>query len=277
MEITLIGSGRASWFFGSLWIATGGTVRAIVSRAAPSPPFEAFGAPHMPLRADSMLESELVFFGLPDQAIAQTFRDLERDIPAEATLFHASGALPSAVFTRQSRFSLHPLRSLPPVGVPPDPDPDGLFAWEGTDDTLVLAEKFATAAGGSLQQLAPELRALYHAAAVFGSNYVALLLDQARALMNASGIENPDSALASLARSAIDNWEGATGEERFTGPIRRGDVDLVARHLHALEEHPAEAKVYRALALGLIEAISRTREAPSLHRLRALVESFERS
>jgi predicted short-subunit dehydrogenase-like oxidoreductase (DUF2520 family) len=86
---------------------------------------------------------------------------------------------------------------------------------------------------------------LYHAAAVFGSNYVAALLDIAEELI---GIENAREDLAALADSAIRNWAAHADSRRFTGPAARGDQEVLQRHLAALADQPQLAEIYRLLA-----------------------------
>jgi predicted short-subunit dehydrogenase-like oxidoreductase (DUF2520 family) len=118
-----------------------------------------------------------------------------------------------------------------------------LLVFEGAHREV--AEKIADAAGARLAEIAPQQKVLYHAAAVFGSNYVAALLDIAEELI---GIENAREDLAALADSAIRNWRANTDSRRFTGPAVRGDREVLLRHLAALADRPQVAEIYRLLA-----------------------------
>jgi predicted short-subunit dehydrogenase-like oxidoreductase (DUF2520 family) len=108
-----------------------------------------------------------------------------------------------------------------------------------------VAKKMATAAGARWAEIAPQQKVLYHAAAVFGSNYVAALLDIAEQLI---GIEHARHDLAALAESAVENWRKHPDARRFTGPAVRGDRDVLARHIAALGNDPQVAELYRLLA-----------------------------
>jgi predicted short-subunit dehydrogenase-like oxidoreductase (DUF2520 family) len=87
-------------------------------------------------------------------------------------------------------------------------------------------------------------RAQYHAAATIASNHLVALLGQAVRVAHAAGV--PPQALLPLVRASVDNVEALGAAAALTGPVARGDVDTVARHLDAL---PAgERHAYRALA-----------------------------
>src|SRR4029453_5713064 len=96
-------------------------------------------------------------------------------------IFHASGALLSL----RDGFSLHPLKALPPVGAPSDLE-GTLLVFEG--EHRRTAKLMAAALGARFCEVAPEQKALYHAAAVFGSNYGAAMLDIAERTMARAAI-----------------------------------------------------------------------------------------
>src|SRR5258705_363556 len=133
-------------------------------------------------------------------------------------------------------FSLHPLKSLPPVGTLSDLA-GALLVFEG--EHREIGERIAHAAGARFATIRAEDKLRYHAGAVFGANYVAALLDIAEELV---GIEGARDDLANLAVSAIDNWRSQTGPARFTGPAARGDVEVIERHLAALADRPELAE-----------------------------------
>ena len=87
--------------------------------------------------------------------------------------------------------------------------------------------------------LGDSARTLYHAGAVFASNYVVTLQRAASLLFESAGA--PPEALEPLMRRTIEN-----GFE-LTGPIARGDLETVERHLAALQG-TGHADLYTALA-----------------------------
>lgn len=237
MRLGLIGGGRAAWAFGSTWRRIGWPLAGVVLRShgpvaqlAPKRTIEELSA-----------DSELLLVAVSDRAI----EEVAASIPAtRAIIFHPSGILTSV----RGGFSLHPLKALPPAGEPSDLK-DSLLVFEGAHRDV--AKKIAGAAGARFAEIAPQQKALYHAAAVFGSNYVAALLDVAEELI---GIEHARGDLAALAESAIENWRSHTDARRFTGPAARGDRETIDRHLAALQRDPQLAEVYRLLAERILAA-----------------------
>ena len=178
-----------------------------------------------------------------DRGQRSDHRQVAASIPkTSAVIFHPSG-IATAV---RGGFSLHPLKSLLPVGEPSDLR-GALLVFEGSHREI--AQEIAAAAGARFAEIAPEQKVVYHAAAVFGSNYVAALLDIAEELI---GIENARDDLAALADSAIRNWRAHTDGRRFTGPASRGDQEVLERHLAALADHPQLAEIYRLLAARIL-------------------------
>jgi hypothetical protein len=83
-------------------------------------------------------------------------------------------------------------------------------------------------------------RALYHAAAVFASNYVDVLLGTAVKLLQQTGWSEREATagLLRLTEGMLETVRKRGPVRALTGPIRRGDVNTVERHLAALSELP---------------------------------------
>lgn len=278
MKLTIIGSGRAAWAFASIWSAGGWPVDAVVTRGQPPRTFsEILGIGRRPLAPESFRESEVVLFAIADGAIPELYRTVGSAIPDGAIVFHASGSLSSELFDHAARFSLHPLRSLAPPGTSPLDFSGTLFTWEGAAATRGMAERIAEAAGGEFRAIETASKVLYHAAAVFGANFVAATLQEAADLMETAGVPAAERALENLAISAVRNWVGNVGSARFTGPIARGEIEVVRRHLDALGDHPAHDASYRALARILIGTLDSQEDGPDLSDLRSLLERGRQS
>jgi len=96
----------------------------------------------------------------------------------------------------------------------------------------------------------PPQGALYHAAGVIASNYVVTLAWLARRLFQRAGIpaDGALEALLPLTTRAVENLREVGIPQALTGPLVRGDLATIARHLSALEREAPEAlPVYRAL------------------------------
>src|SRR5690606_37548741 len=115
------------------------------------------------------------------------------------------------------------------------------------DDTLVLLESMAQRIG--LRTIRPKGdRARYHAAACLVGNYPQVLMAAAIRLLDGCGVAETDArdALGALLGGAADNAAGMPPEDALTGPVSRGDVEVVCRHLAAMKDEPTVEMLYRS-------------------------------
>ena len=114
--------------------------------------------------------------------------------------------------------------------------------------------RLARALGARPTHVGDRERALYHAAAVFASNYVVALLREAVSLLQAAGWSRAEATagLLALAEGTLASVSKRGVVAALTGPVRRGDVRTVERHLVGLSGLP-EAVPYRMLGLIALE------------------------
>jgi predicted short-subunit dehydrogenase-like oxidoreductase (DUF2520 family) len=174
-------------------------------------------------------EPDLVLLCVPDAAIA----DIAASIEPGPWLAHVIGATPlAALAPHERRFSVHPLQTFTRSR--------GAEQLDGAWAAVTAETEAARAAGFELAELlglrpfelADSARTLYHAGAVFASNYVVTLQRAASLLFESAGA--PPEALEPLMRRTIEN-----GFE-LTGPIARGDWSTVHAHRAAIRQHREE-------------------------------------
>ena len=98
-------------------------------------------------------------------------------------------------------------------------------------------------------------KVLYHAAAVFACNYLVTLVKLATDLWQTFGISQAQAtkALMPLLRGTLSNIENVGLPNCLTGPIARGDLGTITRHLKALEEaNPSLLEIYKELGLQTV-------------------------
>jgi predicted short-subunit dehydrogenase-like oxidoreductase (DUF2520 family) len=189
------------------------------------------------LLADSP-SAELVILCVPDAAIAE----VARSVPRGPWLAHVSGATPlAALDPHPSRFSVHPLQTLTRSRGAEQLDGAWGAVTAASPDALARAHWLAGQLGLRAFEIADHARVLYHAGAVFASNYLVTLYRAAARAFAAAGA--PAEALVPLMRRTIDN------HFELTGPISRGDLHVIEAHLDALRQHAPDLEpLYRALA-----------------------------
>jgi len=182
--------------------------------------------------------AELVLLCVPDSAIGE----VAASVAPGPWVAHVSGATPLAALSPHARrFSVHPLQTFTRAR--------GAEQLDGAWAAVTAETEAARATGRALAELlglrpfdlADSARTLYHAGAVFASNYVVTLQRAASLLFESAGF--PPEALEPLMRRTIEN-----GFE-LTGPIARGDWETVAAHRAAIrEQHPELDHLYETLA-----------------------------
>jgi predicted short-subunit dehydrogenase-like oxidoreductase (DUF2520 family) len=181
---------------------------------------------------------ELVLLCVPDGAIGEVAAALEPG----PWVAHVSGATPLATLAPHvRRFSVHPLQTFTRSRGAEQLDGAWAAVTAESPDALAVARELAETLGLRPFELADAARTLYHAGAVFASNYLVTIQRAASLLFEAAGA--PPEALEPLMRRTIEN-----GFE-LTGPIARGDWTTVDAHKSAIHaERPELDHLYETLA-----------------------------
>jgi len=195
----------------------------------------------------------IVFLAVPDQAVEGVAVQLARlNPPRRVSFVHVSGALGldalDALRPGHDVGSFHPLQSFPGPR-PPEAFRGITVAIDARSAVLKRRlSALARAIGATPKQVGDADRVLYHAAAVFASNYLDVMVAEAVRLLKEIGWTESESvaALLPLIEGSVANIRRHGPVAALTGPIRRGDVETVTRHLRALEEVEA-ADEYRML------------------------------
>jgi predicted short-subunit dehydrogenase-like oxidoreductase (DUF2520 family) len=179
--------------------------------------------------------ADVVLLCVPDTAIADVSRCLT---PGHAWVGHVSGATPlTALAPHERRFSVHPLQTFDRSGEPSQLDGAWAAVSGETAEALGVARELAELLGLRPFELAEEDRTLYHAGAVFASNYLVTLQRAAVRL----GV--PAEGLVPLMTRTIENGF------QLTGPIARGDWATVDAHKDAIRAAEPELEpLYETLA-----------------------------
>ena len=213
---------------------------------------------------DAAREASVVLVAVRDGQLDDALRELlAARLRRETVLLHASGASDPAALTEvraagHAAGTFHPLLPLAdPVAAP------RLFrgAWVGIDGDAgarAAARRLAERLGAHALEIPPGEKPRYHAAAVFASNFPTVLAALAVRLLGDAGVDREQawSATRALLAAASANLDGRTPAAALTGPIARGDVDTVGRHLTALQQEPEALDAYVALSRVALDLAS---------------------
>lgn len=207
-----------------------------------------------------LLPADITFITTPDDQIELCCQELSKSskFKKESTVVHCSGSLSSEILRTAKEkgcfvASVHPMRSF----AKPDisfKQYDGTYcAIEGDDEAVKVLEELFTKIGSVVYAINKEKKSAYHAAGVFASNYLVTLCQNALLCLGDAGVENEMSMkiIASLMQSTLNNLETTLSPEKsLTGPIKRGDINTITKHLNALPE--PLSNLYKTLGLATL-------------------------
>lgn len=269
--LNLVGAGHVGRALGRLFARQGGfTVQDVLTRsqAGAREAVDFIGAGHACATLAQMRPATVWMLAVGDDAIAPACAALaQAGQLAGAIVFHCSGAkasgeLQAARAAGALVASVHPVRSFAdPQAVAADFA--GTFCGiEGDEGALALLEPAFTAIGARLVRIDPAAKTVYHAAAVFASNYLVTVVDAALRAYEAAGVpaEVARELARPLASEALANVFRLGPEAALSGPVARGDFATVARQQEAVTRwDAATGRLYQALVPPTAELARRKR------------------
>jgi len=240
-------------------------------------------------RAKTPLAVDVILIATPDSQIAAASREIADSLSPSQTVVHFSGALtsqtiqnPKSKIQNPGVLALHPVMTFPKCGirVSTTKSPrhqgarkeridgnrwesvDGVttecgipkgtyFSLEGNRKGLDVGKRLVRDLGGRAFVVRAEDKPLFHAACVFVSNFLDALVDAGIELCKEVGIERAMAyrVLEPLIQQTLKNIAKQDTAQALSGPIERGDVDTVRKHLAAItRRRPELVQLYEALA-----------------------------
>ena len=182
---------------------------------------------------------------------------------ATPTILHVSGSsTPEALTALRARGhaagTFHPLV---PIAEPSHAADRLRGAWIGLDGDAAAVEvgrRLADHLGASTLVIPAGEKARYHAAAVFASNFPAVLAALAGELMRSTGVSTADArgAVTALLRASVANLHDGEPAHVLTGPIARGDAATIRAHLAALASDDRASAIYRLLSAAAVDLLA---------------------
>ena len=208
--------------------------------------------------------SEVVLFAVPDDALPGLVTGL-----AEAGHFqtghlvvhtsgrHGIGVLDPVRAAGAIPLAIHPAMSFTGLSLDLARLQDCMFGVTADAVVLPVAQALVVEMGGEPAVIREQDRGTYHAALSHASNHLVTLTAQYAQLLASIGVEQTDRMLAPLMSASLENALG-NGDAALTGPVARGDVGTVRRHLEVLDALEGESgdrrlpadvgQAYRAMA-----------------------------
>jgi predicted short-subunit dehydrogenase-like oxidoreductase (DUF2520 family) len=221
------------------------------------------------------LLADLVWFCVPDAEIVRAASSLAGKLEWKGKIaLHSSGALSSDElgFLRRrgaSVASVHPMMTFVRGS---RPSLDGVaFALEGDRVAVRVARRVVEDLGGHSYTIRKKDKAAYHAWGTFASPLLTALLATAEQVGALAGVNRRQvkRRMIPILQQTLANYAALDAAGAFSGPIVRGDVDTVKRHLRVLRKVPIAGEVYLSLATAALAYLPGKNKRAVMRELRS--------
>jgi len=263
-SFSIVGAGRLGTVLGAALVRRGWTAAAIVdkdARAARESRLIIGRGKAVPRLGGTSRPGDVVIIAVPDDAVGRVAAGLARCgvTWAGRIVFHTSGLLAARVLAplrKQGALvaSVHPVQAFPRKDAPPSIFRGITWGIEGDPAAVAAAEEMVRGLRGNVLLLSEKDKPLYHAACSLASNAMIALEWTASGMLGAAGIGEKAAAgmLSPLVQGTLQNVNNLGLEKALTGPILRGDVVTVRKHLEALRDDPHARGVYLAMGKQIL-------------------------
>jgi predicted short-subunit dehydrogenase-like oxidoreductase (DUF2520 family) len=277
--ITLIGAGNLAHALGPALKAAGYRIDSVVARAtAESRQRAKILAKELKTKWAGLDEvepaSDIIWLLHTDDALADTARILAHKRGWRGKLaLHSSGALSSDVLMPLQRAgahtaSLHPMMTFVPGTVPDISKVP--FAVEGDRRAVAVAKEIVSKLRAEIFPIRKSRKVLYHALGSFSSPMLVATLVTAERVGKAAGLTQVQTRkiMTAILQQTLKNYLERGPAAAFSGPIKRGDLETVRRHLRELKRVPEAREVYSALVRSALQDLPSTRKKELLALLK---------
>lgn len=207
----------------------------------------------------SATKADLIWICVPDSQIAEIARmSTPKLVWKERTVFHSSGALTSDELDPLRRMgaqvaSVHPLMTFVRGS---QPSLAGVsFAIEGDHNAVRLARRVVRDLGGHSYPILKKNKPAYHAWGTFTSPLFTALLATSEKVAASAGVQRKAARqrMIPILQQTLANYAAFGASRAFSGPIIRGDVVTIRRHLKVLGKMSVAREVYSALAQAALQ------------------------
>ena len=267
MKVGFIGAGRVGKAMGQYFFKKGLLIQGYMSKTQDSAK-KAACLTKSKLYTDMAtlaVESDVIAIAVPDDSIKEIANSLcSADVEWKGkTVLHFSGVQASNILDKlylkgASICSLHPMFTFCDYQKNEDTDTfeNIFFTAEGKGEGKNSLIEIIKSWGNRVIDIETDNKVLYHCAGCVGSNYLVTLIDVAIQMLKEAGFEEEQAmdCIEPLIRKTVDNIFAQGTKKALTGPISRGDVGTVEKHIEKLKEFNNNwINIYKIMGLQTLE------------------------
>lgn len=272
LRLNVLGCGRVGTTLAALWQRAGlCKVQQFYSRSVPSAERAAqfVGEGTVVAQLSALQAADVWMLSVPDsqiEAVAQALAALPVPVLSQVlpqtrahppVVFHCSGFLSSnSLSTLRSQgwrvASAHPVFNFADPAQCVDQFAGTPCGLEGDAEATALLHALLTGLGGTCFAVDAQAKPLYHAAAVFSSNFMAVLQAIAQEAWLKAGV--PEALIPEIHRAllqgSVQNLLAMGPAKAITGPAARGDTAVVTAQAQRVSQwHPEAGELYHMMSV----------------------------
>ncbi len=253
-SISFIGSGNLAWHLAPALDNIGYVVKEVYSpnaRHAKELTGRLYQAEVKASLDFSTSASQIFIIAVADDAIKSVAQDIV--LPDDAILLHTSGSQPLSIlgyaatphigvfyplqtFTKTKKVDF---RSIP------------IFVESETPETESLCLKMAGKISSAVHKISSQERKALHVAAVFASNFANHMLTVSKDLLEKNNLDF--DLLKPLISETLNKSLAIGPDNAQTGPAKRGDFEILDKHVEFLQHDESLAAVYKLISQHIID------------------------
>ncbi|WP_317311673.1 DUF2520 domain-containing protein [Clostridium thermobutyricum] len=203
-------------------------------------------------------ESDILFITTTDSEIESVWENLKKLSIKNKIICHCSGALSSEIFKGRENYnvfgySVHPLFPIKDKYESYKSLKEAVFTVEGDETYINIIISMFSSIGNKVKEIDKNDKVKYHKSAVLVSNLVLALISIGVEELESCGFYSDEAldSLYPLIKNNIKNIKEKGLYEALTGPVERGDLETVKKHLEASTGENKE--IYKLLSKKLLE------------------------
>jgi|UniRef100_A0A7V3REB2 predicted short-subunit dehydrogenase-like oxidoreductase (DUF2520 family) len=239
----IIGAGKVGKTFGKYLSSKGHKIGHVVNSSIDSSiKAVEFIGDGTPSSIDEIGGCDVVLIGVQDDLIRQTFLKIKDKLDNVKAIGQFSGAYPSSIFRECDemnigRFSIHPNASFANQEIWQSME-NIYFVMDGNERGRKIIRDLFESMNIKFSEIYESNKIFYHIGAVFASNFIVGIQEVSRELYSMAGLDTETAEIISLylSKQAIENVEKLGVKNALTGPVARGDNNLIEAERMALTD-----------------------------------------
>ncbi len=203
---------------------------------------------------------ESIIICVQDDRIKEATRSILLFRLTDKNIFHTSGAKDASELDHLKNrgayvASVHPMQCFASKFSEPKKWQNIVLAFQGDTKCFPAANELAQKLKAKIITLDEDQKIGLHVAGVMASNYLVALLSVAENILTQAGIDDlsNNEIIQPLLQGVVDNYKNSPADKILSGPLKRGDINVLRRHIQYLRIHKSkDADLYLTLAKVLL-------------------------